>query len=258
MPNAWDAATARLIEDAGAVAVGTTSAGIAWAHGRSDGQGLSRAEIVSAVSAIARVVDIPVTADVERGYGRGTVDDVVETVTAMVEAGVIGINLEDGPGDDGAPLLWPEEQAERIHAAREAAIAAGGDLVINARTDPYIREVGTPEERFEQTTLRARVYLEAGADCVFVPGVIDATTISALVREIDGPLNVMAMAGAPEIRELGALGVARVSVGPAITLAALATAREAARELLEEGTYGTLAKSLTFAEIDGGFARMLA
>jgi 2-methylisocitrate lyase-like PEP mutase family enzyme len=150
-------------------------------------------------------------------------------------------------------LLPPEAHAERIRAAREAARAAGGDLVINARTDVYLFQVGAPETRFEAAVERANVYGAAGADCLFVPGVIDAATIAALVRAIDGPLNIMAMPGAPSASQLGQIGVARVSVGPAIIQAALATTRRAARELLEQGTYGTPDDRLPFGEANGMF-----
>jgi 2-methylisocitrate lyase-like PEP mutase family enzyme len=151
-------------------------------------------------------------------------------------------------------LLAPETHAERIRAAREAALTAGGDLVINARTDVYLFQVGAPESRFDEAVRRANIYRLAGADCLFVPGVIDAETIAALVRAIDGPVNVMAMPGAPSASQLGQLGVARVSVGPAIAQAALAATRRAARELLEQGTYGRPEDGLPFAEVNGMFA----
>ena len=255
LPNAWDAASARVIELAGAKAIATSSAGVSWAYGRRDGQKLQREEMIQMVRYIVRTVGVPVTADVESGYGTGSPRDVAETVKAVIDAGAAGINLEDSPGRDGEPLLAPEVHAERIRAAREAAQAAGGDLVINARTDPYLFQVGAPETRFGETVLRAGLYLAAGADCIFVPGVIDAEAIAALVQAIDGPLNVMAMPGAPSIPELGKLGVARVSLGVALAKAALATVRQAARELLEQGTYHTLENSLSVGDINGMFAR---
>jgi 2-methylisocitrate lyase-like PEP mutase family enzyme len=204
---------------------------------------------------MVQTVAVPVTADIEGGYGSGSTHDVAETVDALIAIGAVGINLEDSPGRDGELLLTPELHAERIRAAREAALAAGGDLVINARTDVYLFQVGAPETRFDAAVERANLYRAAGADCLFVPGVIDADTIAALVRAIDGPLNIMAMPGAPSASQLGQLGVARVSVGPAITQAALSTTRRAARELLEQGTYGTLEDSLPFGEVNGMFAR---
>jgi 2-methylisocitrate lyase-like PEP mutase family enzyme len=255
LPNAWDAGSARVIELAGAPAIATTSAGVSWAFGRGDGQQLSREEMLRAIRYIANAVSVPVTADIEGGYGAGSAKDVAETVKELIGIGVAGINLEDSPGRDGQVLLSPEEHADRIRSAREAAKAANGDLVINARIDVYLFAVGAPETRFDQAVKRANVYRAAGADCLFVPGVIDADTIGALVRAIDGPLNVMAMPGAPAISQLAELGVARVSVGPAIAQAAYGITQRAARELLERGTYGALENGIPFGEINGAFTR---
>jgi 2-methylisocitrate lyase-like PEP mutase family enzyme len=255
LPNAWDAASARVIEQAGAPAIATTSAGVSWAFGRSDGQKLRRDEMIQMVRYIVESVDVPVTADIEGGYGTGSPQDVAETARAVIAAGACGINLEDTPGRDGEPLLAPEAHAERIQAARQAALDAGGDLVINARIDVYLRQVGAQETRFDATVERANLYRAAGADCVFVPGVIDAETIAALVRAIDGPVNIMAMPGAPSIPELGELGVARVSLGSALIQAALTTTQRAARELLEHGTYQTLENSLSFSATNRLFTR---
>jgi 2-methylisocitrate lyase-like PEP mutase family enzyme len=254
LPNAWDAASARVIELAGALAIASTSAGVSWSYGRSDGQKLQREEMIQVIRRMAQAVTVPVTADVESGYGSGSTHDVAETAHALIALGVVGMNIEDSPGRDGQTLLAPEAHAERIRAAREAARAAGGDLVINARTDVYLFEVGAPETRFDAAVQRANLYRAAGADCVFVPGVIDAETIAALVQAIDCPVNIMAMPGAPSVAQLGHLGVARVSVGQAIIQAALATTRRAARELLEQGTYGTLEDSLPFGEANSMFA----
>jgi len=248
LPNAWDAASARVIELAGAKAIATTSAGVSWTYGRRDGQSLRREEMLQTIRHIVQTVDIPVSADVESGYGGGSPEDVAETVRALIRIGAAGINLEDSPGHDGSTLLTPEAHAERIRAARAAALSEGGDLVINARTDVFLFQVGAPATRFDAAVHRANLYRSAGADCLFVPGVIDATTIAALVRAIDGPLNIMAMPGAPSTAELGQLGVARVSVGPAIAQAALGATRRAAVELLERGTYGAPEDSISFAE----------
>ncbi len=254
LPNAWDAASACVIEAAGAKAIATGSAGVAWANGYSDGQRISREAMLTAIRAIVRVVTVPVTADVEGGYGNGSLEDVATTVKGVVEAGAVGINLEDSPGRDGAPLLDPEIHADRIRAARAAAAEAGGDLVINARTDVYLRQVGAPESRFAAAVARANLYRAAGADSLFVPGVIDAETIAALAAAIDGPLNILAMPGAPTMPALGQLGVARVSLGPYVALAALAVAKRAAQELLTDGTYGALEGHLPFGEVNSLFA----
>jgi 2-methylisocitrate lyase-like PEP mutase family enzyme len=254
LPNAWDAASARVIQLAGAMAIATTSAGVSWSLGCGDGQKLRREEMLEAIRRIVRAVTAPVTADIESGYGSGSVRDVSEIVHDLVGMGVVGINLEDSPGRDGRTLLDPDAHAERIRAAREAALAVGGDLVINARTDVYLLEDGAPDERFEAAVRRANLYRAAGADCLFVPGVIDRATIVALVEAIDGPLNIMAMPGAPSTSQLGQLGVARVSVGPAIAQAALVMTRRAARELLEKGSYETLEDSESVGEINDLFS----
>ncbi len=251
LPNAWDASSARVIEQAGARAIATTSAGVSWALGRPDGEGLTRAQMVEAVRRMAGSVRVPVTADVESGYGSGSPEDVAETVRAVVDAGAVGINLEDAPGREGAPLLRPEEHAVRIAAAR----AAGGPaLFINARVDVYLRQVGAESGRLDETVRRARLYTEAGADGVFVPGVVEAGTISRWVKAIGAPLNIMASFGAPSVGELADLGLARGSVGPAIARAAMATIRAAARELLDAGTYDAIAGGVPFAEADSLFA----
>jgi 2-methylisocitrate lyase-like PEP mutase family enzyme len=254
LPNAWDAASARVIEMAGAMAIATTSAGVSWSLGCGDGQNLRREEMLEAIRRIVRAVTVPVTADIESGYGSGSVHDVGEIVHDLVGIGVVGINLEDSPGRDERTLLDPDAHADRIRAARAAALAAGGDLVINARTDVYLLEDGAPDERFDAAVRRANLYRAAGADCLFVPGVIDRATIVALLDAIDGPLNIMAMPGAPSTSQLGQLGVARVSVGPAIAKAALATTRRAARELLEKGSYETLEDSESVGEINDLFS----
>jgi 2-methylisocitrate lyase-like PEP mutase family enzyme len=226
LPNAWDAGSARAIEAAGATAIATTSAGVAWAAGVDDAGGLNQESAIAALRAICAAVSVPVTADIEAGYG-----DVAGTVTAVVQAGAVGINLEDSTArvlDD--PLV----QAQRIKTAHAAAVAAGIDLVINARTDTYLfgDRTGTIE--------RAKIYADAGADVLFVPGVVDLPTIAELVLESPLPLNVMVGPGAPTVAELAEVGVARISVGPAITSAAYALAQSAAKELLTSGTYAGL------------------
>ncbi len=232
LPNAWDAGSARLIAHAGAAAVATTSAGVAWSFGHGDGGTIGRERAVDLVAQVVAAVGVPVTADIEDGYG-----DVATTIRGVVDAGAVGVNLEDGE----------RPQPERIATARRAA---GTALFVNARIDTYLREVGDPATRLADTLDRAAAYVEAGADGIFVPGVTDAPTIAALAKEIAVPLNVMAGPGAPTVAELAALGVARVSVGSAIAQAAYTATRLAARELLTTGTYAALDGTLGFAEID--------
>jgi len=255
LPNAWDAASAVVIEAAGAPAIATTSAGVSWSFGRPDGQKLSREEMMQVIGNIIKRVRVPVNADIESGYGDGSNQDVAESVQALVSIGVAGINIEDSPGHAGHILLSPEEQAERIRVARQTVRSMGADLVINARTDVYLFQVGEVNTRFSATVERAQLYRKAGADCVFVPGIIDISTIAELVRAVEAPLNIMAMPGAPSAKQLGEIGVARLSVGPWLAQAALATAQRAARELLEVGTYASLETSLPFGELNGMFSR---
>ncbi|HEX6524513.1 MAG TPA: isocitrate lyase/phosphoenolpyruvate mutase family protein [Streptosporangiaceae bacterium] len=248
LPNAWDAASAALIEAAGAAAIATTSAGVSWAMGAPDGHGLGRQCMTEAVTRIVRAVSVPVSADIEGGYGPGA-SDVSDTVRAVIEAGAVGINLEDSPGADGEPLLAVSAQAERIAAARAAADSAGVDLFINARTDVYLLGVGDPGHRPGDVRARAQAYADAGADGLFVPGLIDLGTIAALAS---GPLalNVMAGPGAPAVRELAAAGVARVSVGSAIAQSAYQVASRAAAELLSTGTYQRLIDAIGFGDLN--------
>ncbi|RBQ08644.1 isocitrate lyase/phosphoenolpyruvate mutase family protein [Micromonospora sp. LHW51205] len=239
LPNAWDAASARLIEEAGAAAIATTSAGAAWSIGTGDGEAMGRDRALDLIARVASTVSLPVSADIEGGYADDP-DGIAETIRRVLHAGAVGVNLEDGP----QPAA---EHVERIAAARKAA---GSALFINARIDTYLMSLGDPATRLRDTLDRAAACIAAGADGIFVPGVADAETIAALAAELAVPLNVMAGPGSPSISELADLGVTRVSLGPAIALAAYAAARRAARELLAAGTYLALDGSLGFAETD--------
>ncbi|WP_189325507.1 isocitrate lyase/PEP mutase family protein [Streptomyces flaveus] len=246
LPNAWDATSARIVEDAGAAAVATTSAGLAWALGAADGDRLDRDRALGAVARIAEVVRVPVTADIESGYARGSVG-IGDTIRAVIAAGVVGVNIEDALyGSGEGPLRPVAEQAERLAAAREAADAAGVSLFVNARIDTFLRGAGGVDLTLE----RAAAFLAAGADGIFVPGVVDPVTVKALAEGIDAPLNVMAGPGAPPVAELAALGVARVSIGSGISQAVHAVVRRAARELLSAGTYESLAGGLDYGELN--------
>lgn len=249
LPNAWDLASARLVEDAGARAVATTSAGLSWALGTADGDRLGREQVVGAVRRIGAVVGVPVSADIESGYGKGP-EGVADTVRAVLAAGAVGVNIEDALYEDGGePLRAVGEQAERLAAAREAADAEGVPLFVNARIDTFLRAAGGVDATLE----RAAAFLAAGADGIFVPGAVDPETVRLLVDGVDGPLNVLAGPGAPPVTELAALGVARVSTGSALAQAAHALVRRAARELLDTGTYGGLAESLDYGELNSLF-----
>lgn len=234
LPNAWDVASARIFEAAGFHAIGTTSAGVAATLGYADGERVSRQEMIAAVARIAGAVAVPVSADIEGGYGESAAA-VAETVRAVLAAGAVGINLEDSSRSRPGSLLDVALQVERIRAAREAAAATGVPLVINARTDIYLIEGATGQ--LDTAVRRANSYREAGADCLFVVGVRDPDTIATLAREINGPLNIMVLAGVPPVAELARLGVARVSMGAGPMRATMALTRAIAEELLNSGTY---------------------
>jgi 2-methylisocitrate lyase-like PEP mutase family enzyme len=234
LPNAWDAGSARIFEHAGFQALGTTSAGVALSLGYPDGERVSRAEMLEAVRRIASAVAIPVTADLEAGYGPA-VSDAVETARGAIAAGAVGMNFEDSTSDDR--LVDAAAQVERIRAIRKVAEAERIALVLNARTDVFLLQIGEPAGRFDEAVRRANAYREAGADCLFVPGVTDAETIGRLVRAIKGPLNVLAGRGTPPTAELERLGVARVSIGGGPMRAALTLTHRVAQELRERGTY---------------------
>ncbi|GHH45925.1 isocitrate lyase/PEP mutase family protein [Lentzea cavernae] len=245
LPNAWDVASALIVEAAGAKAVATTSAGVAWSLGAPDGDALDRDLAIDLVARIARAVKIPVTADIESGFGENA-EQVGDTARAVTEAGASGVNIEDG---HGSGLRDVKEQQERLAAAREAA----PDLYINARTDVFLRGVGEPGERLHLALERAQAYLEAGASGIFVPGVTDLATVGELAKAIDAPLNVLAGPGAPAVHELGTAGAARISVGTALASAAYAVARKAAEELLTKGTYDSTSEGLGYGELNALF-----
>ncbi len=195
--------------------------------------------MLAAVKRIAGKVALPVTADLEAGYGSEP-EAMTETVKAMIEAGAVGLNLEDGTNDAASPLVETELQVKKVRRIRETASSLGIHVVINARTDVYLAQAGEPASRFEHAVGRARAYRKAGADCLFVPGVYDAETIGRLVKSIDGPVNVLAGAATPPITELERLGVRRVSFGSWPARAALGLFSRFARELVEKGTFATL------------------
>jgi 2-methylisocitrate lyase-like PEP mutase family enzyme len=249
LPNAWDVASARVFEDAGFGAIATTSAGVAFSLGYPDGQKISREEMLARVARIAKAVKVPVTADVESGYG-GRPQDVARTAREVIEAGAAGMNLEDAPGDGDHPLVELSLQVEKIHAVREAALKTGVLLVLNARTDVYLLEVGAPEKRYDETVRRLLAFRDAGADCLFVPGLRDAETIGRIVRDVKCPVNILVGPGSPAIPELQKRGVARVSVGSAAMRATLGLVKRIAEELKSSGTYSTLEGGIAYSDVN--------
>jgi 2-methylisocitrate lyase-like PEP mutase family enzyme len=254
LPNAWDAGSAVLIAQAGAKAIATTSGGVSWSLGRPDGHGLTREEMVEAVGRIVAAVDVPVTADIEGGYGESP-EDVAKTVEAIVEVGAVGVNIEDSKAP-GGPLFDTADQAERLRAARAAAVKAGlPGLVINVRTDVFLFGIGEESGRLDDVIARTEEYAEAGADSLFVPGLIDLDALSSLVKASPLPVNVMTWPGAPTIAEFAAVGVRRVSLGTALSQAAYSLAQRAAAELLGTGTYTELEGALDFGNINSAVSR---
>jgi 2-methylisocitrate lyase-like PEP mutase family enzyme len=249
LPNAWDVVSARIFEETGFSAIATTSAGIAFSLGYPDGQHISRDEMIARIGRIVRAVKVPVTGDVEWGYG-ATAEEVATTTRELIEAGAVGMNLEDASGRADQPLLTLEHAVEKIKAARETAAGLRMPMVVNARTDIYLLPGGNPDADFQEAARRLIAFRDAGADCVFAPGLKDADTISRLAKAVQCPLNILAAPGVPSIGELEKLGVARLSIGAGFMRATLTTLRSAAQELKSSGTYSALENAMTFSEVN--------
>jgi 2-methylisocitrate lyase-like PEP mutase family enzyme len=234
LPNAWDAGSARLIESIGAKAIATTSAGVAWSRGYPDGDAIPIEQLLATVREITRVIRVPLSVDIEGGYS----DDptvVKRVVDGIIEAGAVGINIEDRGGS-------PDLLCTKIEAARQSATRAGADLFINARTDIYLRSIASGDAAVEEVVRRAGRYRDAGCDGIFVPSVTDSASIKAIVTAIDPlPLNVLALTGLPSVDVLQEQGVRRLSAGSGIARAAL-----------------TRASTLAAAFLDGSVAQMFS
>ena len=235
LANAWDAASARLSEEAGAEAVATSSASLAWAHGYADGEMVPGSVLLGAIAEILRVVSVPVTVDSEAGYSSepGAVADYAARLTEM---GVAGINIEDGRSP-------PDLLARKIAAIKDRAVRMGADLFVNARTDVYLLGLTAPERALEETLARCRHYADAGADGLFVPFIRDAETIGTIASAVSRPLNVLAVSGVPPVAELKALGVRRVSTGAGPGRAAYGAAKRALTIVLADGRYDAMLQS---------------
>lgn len=249
LPNVWDVASARVIQQAGLPALATTSAGVAFSVGYPDGEKIQRAEMLKMVARIASAVTVPVTADVEAGYGPKP-EDAALTAEGVIEAGAVGMNLEDGTENPDHPLADLSLQLEKIAAVRETAKRFGVPLVLNARTDVYLLSVGAAERRYDETVRRLSAFRGAGADCVFAPGVKDAATIARLVSDLRCPLNILAGPGFLSVGELEQLGVARVSLGSGPMRATLGLIRRMAEELKSTGTYKSIEDAPSHAEVN--------
>ncbi len=251
LPNAWDVASARLIEDAGYTALATTSAGIGYALGYPDLHCLSREQMMAAVKPIIDAVAAAVTVDVENGYGE-TPEDVSKTIRDLIAIGSVGCNIEDVSSYTDGTLADVGLVADRLRAARETADGEGIDLVINARTDGYLIGGNGPAV-FSNSVARGNAYLEAGARAVFVPGLRQEIEIADMVREINGPLNLVTCPGLPSLSRLQELGVARVSTGSSLARNAYGSLRGALHELMAAGTYSYTENAVSFDDMDGLF-----
>ena len=253
LPNAWDALSARILAQTGFPAIATTSGGVSWAIGYADGEAAPWDEVVAATRRIVRSVSIPVTADIEAGFG-DTPDLVAKSVADIIEAGAVGINLEDGIPNSTTPIRPIADAAERIRAAREAARVAGVPIVMNARTDLYLRNIGEPAAQFDESVERGLAYLSAGADCFYPITLRDKETIGRLVKAVAAPININVRAGLPSVAELEALGVARASTASQIALMAAATIRQVAEELRATGRFDALDPAMGQADAQRLFA----
>jgi len=249
LPNGWDVPSARLFEDAGFPAIATSSAGMLVSLGYPDGEVIGRDGFVSAVGRIARVLSVPLSADVVAGFGK-TTKEVLVTVKAILKTGAVGINIEDFT--HATKKLYPiERQVENVKAIRKLGETTGIPLVINARTDALRYAEGDEGARLREAVRRATAYRDAGADCVYPMGLVDADSITNFVKALDFPINVMVRKSLPPISELQRLGVARVSFGPSPSYAAMGLLKRAAKEVLEKGTYENLIEgAITFDELN--------
>ena len=248
LTNVWDVASARIAENAGFEAVATSSAAVANSLGYPDGERISRSEMLEVVGRIASKLSVPVSADLEAGYGDGP-EAMPETARALIRAGAVGLNLEDGVDESG--LVPVERHVEKIKRIREVGESLGVHVVINARTDVYLAQVGEPASRFDHAVQRLEAYRGAGADSLFAPGVYDRETIAKLAQAVKGPLNILANPAVPPIAELEQMRVRRLSFGSWPARAALGLFSRLVHEVRDRGTFSTLDNwALPYAEMN--------
>jgi 2-methylisocitrate lyase-like PEP mutase family enzyme len=248
LPNAWDVPSARLFEEEGFPAVATSSAGLMVSLGYQDGEEIGIDEYASAVGRIAKVLEVPLSADMVGGFG-STPSDVAKAVGKVISSGVVGVNIEDF-AHETKTMVPVENQLSRLGALKDLQ-KTGVPFVINARTDAFRFAPGDQDARLNEAIRRGIAYRDAGADCVYPMGLVDAGSIAAYVEALDFPINVMIRKGLPPVAELQRLGVARVSFGPSASYAAMGLLRRASREVLEKGTYESLTEgAITFDELN--------
>lgn len=246
LPNAWDAASARILEQVGFHAVATTSSGVAASLGYADGQHISLDMLLDVVERITRVVACPVSVDFEAGYGN-TIEEVMKSVEAVIKAGAAGINIEDSTKQGLRSLVDITYQVELIKAIQEVAASMDVPLVINARTDVYLLPTKDEDNHFAQSVERGNAYCQAGADCIFPIGLNDPTIIAQLVKAVAGPINILAGSSTPTIPELARLGVARVTFGGGLMRAVMGHLQVVAEELFTQGTYNSMSEHMLAA-----------
>jgi len=250
LPNAWDVPSARVFEDAGFPAIATSSAALAVSIGYPDGEKIGKEELFSVVRKIAGVLNIPLSVDIESGFG-ATIDSLSDTIRRVIESGAVGINIEDISDFEKKTLLPVEKQVERIRAVKSVSDSLDIPLLINARTDAYRFGAGDEKARLDEAIRRERAYEAAGADCLYPIGLTDRESILTFVKAVNKPMNVMARKGLPTITELQALGVKRLSLGPGPMYATMGLLRKIAQELKEKGTYETLLTgAISFDELN--------
>ena len=246
--NSWDIGSSKLIEACGYKSIATTSMGIAASLGYPDCQVIQFSEMIEVITGIVNAVQVPVTVDIEAGYGNN-LNEIIDSVKKIIATGIVGINIEDSI--DLNPVLIDEmEFCDRISAIRALSDSLGYHLVINARTDSFYTSLGSTREKLSESIKRGNKYREAGADCIFIQPVWEKETISTLVKEINAPINILSNPGIgaglpPSVRELQDLGVARLSLGSSLMKATLALIKKVADELSEKGTYNFLLDTLT-------------
>ncbi|MDA4128205.1 MAG: isocitrate lyase/phosphoenolpyruvate mutase family protein [Thaumarchaeota archaeon] len=249
LPNAWDVPSARIFEDEGFPAVATSSAGLMVSLGYPDGEVIDREDLLAAIRRISKALTVPLSADIVAGFGE-TPEAVVDTVKATINAGAIGINIEDFV--HATKLLHSiPDQVEKLREIKKLGSTMAIPLVINARTDALRFAPGDNDQRLQEAIRRAIAYRDAGADCVYPMGLTDAPSIKTFVEALAFPVNVMVRKGLPPIGELQQLGVARVSFGPAASYAVMGFLKRASREVLENGTYASLVDgAISFDELN--------
>lgn len=249
LPNAWDVASARLFEEEGFPAVATSSAGLMVSLGYRDGEEIGIDELASAVGRIAKVLEVPLSADMVGGFG-STPSDVAKSVGKVISSGAVGVNIEDFVHATKA-LVPVENQLSRLRTLKDLQKTGGVPFVINARTDAFRFAPGDQDARLNEAIQRGKAYRDAGVDCIYPMGLVDGGSIAAYVEALDFPVNVMVRKGLPPVSELQRLGVARVSFGPSASYAAMGLLRRASREVLEKGTYELLTEgAISFDELN--------